>query len=230
VTALEARDLTCAYDSRCVLADLSLATCTGQVLALIGPNGAGKTTLLRALARLLKPQSGVVLLADRNLWKLTSRSVARHLALAPQAAGMDWPLTVEQVVQLGRSPHRGWLLPFSADDWEAVERALEETGLQNLRSRKVTDLSGGEQRRVILARTLAQEPKVLLLDEPTAFGAVSRGAGAGGWRPGDRVDAGAPGGGLWGPCGCHSSPALRHTHGYSGGQQSRSRGFVVSSK
>jgi len=169
VTALEARDLTCAYDSRCVLADLSLATCTGQVLALIGPNGAGKTTLLRALARLLKPQSGVVLLADRNLWKLTSRSVARHLALAPQAAGMDWPLTVEQVVQLGRSPHRGWLLPFSADDWEAVERALEETGLQNLRSRKVTDLSGGEQRRVILARTLAQEPKVLLLDEPTAY-------------------------------------------------------------
>jgi len=166
--ALEARDLTCGYNGRPVLEELSLAAHAGQVLALIGPNGAGKTTLLRAMARLLRPRQGTLLLADQQVWQLSPRTVARRLALAPQDSGHAWALTVEQVVALGRAPHRGWFLPLGAEDRERVDWALGRTGLGELRERPVTKLSGGEQRRVILARALAQEPEVLLLDEPTA--------------------------------------------------------------
>lgn len=165
---LEAQDLLCTYDQHVVFRELGLTLRTGEVLALIGPNGAGKTTLLKALARLLRPQKGTVLLAGQNVWRVSSSAVARRLALAPQQEVTHWPVTVEQAVALGRAPHRGWLLPLSAYDHQVVERVLLQTELQDLRHRLVTALSGGEQRRVILARALAQEPHVLLLDEPTA--------------------------------------------------------------
>jgi len=167
MTQLEAREVTCGYNGRAVLRELSLATRKGEVLALIGPNGAGKTTLLRALARLMRPGEGVVLLDDRDLWRLPPGVVARRVAVAPQTEGASWPLTVEQAVVLGRAPHRGWLLPYSSADWQSVEKALRMTGMEPLRHRLVAELSGGEQRRVVLARALAQEPRVLLLDEPT---------------------------------------------------------------
>lgn len=167
MTRLEARDLTCAYDRQTVLHDLSLTVQSGEILALLGPNGAGKTTLLRALARLLRPHAGTVLLDGENIWRLRPRVVARRLALAPQSEGMSSPVTVEQAVALGRAPHRGWLLPYTTRDRQVIEQVLEQTDLQALRHRLITELSGGEQRRVILARALAQEPQVLLLDEPT---------------------------------------------------------------
>jgi iron complex transport system ATP-binding protein len=165
---LEAQKLTCAYDQHVVLQALTLALHAGEVLALIGPNGAGKTTLLRALARLQQPQTGTVLLAGQNAWRLSPKAVARCLALAPQQEAVHWPGTVEQAVALGRAPHRGWLLPYAVHDQDVIERVLEQTGLVALRHRLLTELSGGEQRRVILARALVQEPRVLLLDEPTA--------------------------------------------------------------
>jgi len=167
MTRLEARDLTCAYDRHTVLHDLSLTVQPGEILALLGPNGAGKTTLLRALARLLRPRAGTVLLDGENIWRLRPRMVARRLALAPQSEGMSSPVTVEQAVALGRAPHRGWLLPYTTRDRQVIEQVLAQTDLQALRHRLITELSGGEQRRVILARALAQEPQVLLLDEPT---------------------------------------------------------------
>jgi iron complex transport system ATP-binding protein len=165
---LEMQNLTCAYDGRSVLENLCLAARPSEVLALIGPNGVGKSTLMRAMARLLRPSRGRVLLAGRDLWRTAPRDVARQLALAPQASRTQWPVTVEQAVALGRAPHRGWLLPLTAQDRIATDRALEQTGLSSLRDRRVTELSGGEQQRVVLARVLAQEPQVLLLDEPTS--------------------------------------------------------------
>jgi iron complex transport system ATP-binding protein len=165
---LEMQNLTCAYNGRPVLEDLCLEAHPGQVLALIGPNGVGKSTLLRAMARLLVPRRGRVLLAGRDLWRSAARDIARQVALAAQVSGAQWPVTVEQAVALGRAPHRGWLLPLTGQDRMATDRALEQAGLTSLRDRKVTQLSGGEQQRVILARVLAQEPQVLLLDEPTS--------------------------------------------------------------
>jgi len=166
--ALRAVDLTCAYGEHTVVTRLSLAARAGEVLGLIGPNGAGKTTVLRALARLLRPREGSVYLGEREVWRTAPGAVARNLALAPQA-NPSWPLTVEQVVLLGRAPHRGWLLPMGRRDADILEGALRRTGLWEMRGRSVGELSGGEQKRVILARALCQEPRVLLLDEPTAY-------------------------------------------------------------
>jgi iron complex transport system ATP-binding protein len=147
---------------------LSLAAVPGEVLALIGPNGAGKTTVLRALARLLRPQYGRVLLQDRNVWSLSRREVAQNMALSPQNEHRDWPLTVAEAVLLGRTPHRGWLAPFDSKDREVAHNALRCLALESLAERPITELSGGEWRRVVLARALAQEPRALLLDEPVS--------------------------------------------------------------
>lgn len=165
---IEAHDLSCAIGSRTVVEQVNLAVRAGEVLALIGPNGAGKTTLLRTLARLLKPSAGSVMIEGRAAWQLQGRQLARQLAFAQQGSAEQWPLTVEQAVRLGRAPHRGWLLPLSSDDQAVVERVLEQVGIAHLRQRPLDQLSGGEQRRVIVARALAQEPRILLLDEPTA--------------------------------------------------------------
>jgi len=169
MSLLEARGLTCVYGHTAVLQNVDLAIQPGQVLALIGPNGAGKTTLLRALARLHRPATGTICLADNDIWRADSRAVARWIALTPQLADTLWPLSVEQIVTLGRTPHRGWLLPLTHADHAAIEYALERMGLFDLRTRLVTALSGGEQRRVMIARALAQQPKVLLLDEPLTY-------------------------------------------------------------
>ena len=165
---LVTQGLTCSYDQHVVLRRLQLSLGKGEVLALIGPNGAGKTTLLKALARLLRPTAGTVLLMQQDAWGLSPGAVARCLAIAQQQENTHWPITVEQAVALGRAPHRGWLLPYTRQDRQIVEQVLGQIGLQSLRHRLMTELSSGEQRRVILARALAQQPQVLLLDEPTA--------------------------------------------------------------
>lgn len=167
-TGFELDNVTCAYGKVTVLESLSLAALPGELLCLLGPNGAGKTTLLRAWARFLRPAGGTVLLDGRDIWQLPREYFARQVALTPQTERRDWPLTVEQSVSLGRAPHRGWVLPLSSADREVVERALESAGLSSLRERPITQLSGGEWRRMIIARALAQEARVLLLDEPTA--------------------------------------------------------------
>lgn len=166
---LEMHDITCAYGEYTVVQQLSLEANPGEVLGLIGPNGVGKSTLLRTMARLLRPTRGKVIVANGDLWSTPPREIARKLAFAPQASnGEHWPATIEQIIALGRAPHRGWFLPMTAQDHEATERAMDMVGLSHLRGRVATELSGGEQQRVVLGRVLAQEPTVLLLDEPTS--------------------------------------------------------------
>ncbi len=168
MTRLQANRLHCGYDGQDVLQDLTLSVRPGEVLALAGPNGAGKTTLLRAMARVLRPRQGEVLVDGRDVWSLSAQATAREIGLVTQGEALNWSLTVEQMVTLGRSAHRGWFLPLTSVDRAAIERALTLTGLAMFRDRMVTALSGGEQQRVLIARALAQESHVLLCDEPTA--------------------------------------------------------------
>lgn len=168
---LEARSLVCAYQAntqQIILHEVDMALYPGELVGLIGPNGAGKTTLLRALARLLPPKSGQVLLDGQDIWRLSARQTAQWVGRVPQSANATWPYAIEHVVRMGRYPHRGWLAPHNQRDQSAVEEALNRMILKPLRNRAFNTLSGGEQQRVLIARALAQEPKVLLLDEPIA--------------------------------------------------------------
>lgn len=165
---LRARALSFGYGRRTVLEGLDFEARSGEVTAVVGPNGVGKTTLLRLLGGLLRPASGDVLLEGRPVGALDRRQVAREIAMSPQLENANWRLSVEQMVLLGRAPHRGWILPFSGRDREIVAEALATMELEELAERSITELSGGELRRVLFARILAQEPRAVLLDEPTA--------------------------------------------------------------
>jgi iron complex transport system ATP-binding protein len=152
-----------------VLQGLNLEVLEGEVVALVGPNGSGKSTLLRALGRVLKPKGGAVLLEGRAMAEWPTREVARRLALLPQAPTLTNDMSVDELVWMGRSPYQGLLGLPTQTDKSAVDWALRETGVDDLAQRRMMSLSGGERQRVWLAMALAQQPQVLLLDEPTTF-------------------------------------------------------------
>lgn len=152
-----------------VLRRLSFEVGDREIVALVGPNGSGKSTLLRALGRVLKPRHGAVYLDGRAMREWPTREVARKLALLPQGPTLAADLSVRELVWLGRSPHQGVLgLPTRTDE-DAVRWAIQETGIAEFAGRRVSELSGGERQRVWVAMALAQQPQVLLLDEPTTF-------------------------------------------------------------
>lgn len=166
--ALEIRGLLHRYRDGTVLNGLDFTVEAGEVLGVFGPNSAGKTTLLRLLCGTLVPAAGEIQLFGRPLPEWPRRELARTVALVPQEAAVAFPYTVLEVVLMGRYPHGGGFgLPGSAD-LAAAEAALVPTDLTHLARAPVTDLSGGERQRVMLARALAQAPRLLLLDEPTA--------------------------------------------------------------
>lgn len=159
--------LTVAYNSRAVLHEVSFQVESGEVVALVGPNGAGKSTLIRAVSGVIPIQHGDVHIDGRLLSRLSSMERARYLAVVPQARSLPPAFTVYESVLLGRTPHMGWLGRTGPRDHERVQYALEHTQMLELAERYVGELSGGEQQRVLLARALAQDTPVLLLDEPT---------------------------------------------------------------
>jgi iron complex transport system ATP-binding protein len=168
MSLLEVANVTFSYGRRAVLRDVSFAIAPGELVALCGPNGAGKSTLLRLLLGLHAPSAGRVTLAGTPVTALSRREIARHAALLPQDAPADVPLSVREAVALGRLPHLGRLRPETTADVEAVARALAATDTTALAERPLAELSGGERHRVHLARALAQEAPLLLLDEPIA--------------------------------------------------------------
>ncbi|HXK24934.1 MAG TPA: ABC transporter ATP-binding protein [Myxococcota bacterium] len=151
-----------------LLRGVSLALAPGEIVALVGRNGAGKTTLFRVASRILQPDRGEVRLAGRTLTSFSRRELARELAVVPQDVGIPFPFRAGEVVLMGRTPHQGGLGFESADDLSRARAAMEAVGVAELASREVTALSGGERQLVLVARALAQDPRVLLLDEPTA--------------------------------------------------------------
>ena len=164
---LEARQVSFAYNGRPVLQSVNLRVCPGQIVGVIGPNGAGKSTLVKILSRLLRPDRGYVYLGGQDLAQWNHTQLARHLAVVPQAAQLPETFTAWEIVLMGRTPYLGLLGQETATDMAIAQRAMEETNTWHLASRLIGQLSGGERQRVVVARALAQEPRVLLLDEPT---------------------------------------------------------------
>lgn len=165
---LEAKAIHLARGGRPVLAGVDFAVAAGQCVGLIGPNGAGKSSLLSVLAGLLEPASGLVTLDGNSLATVPRHERARRIGYLEQGAACHWPLSVERLVTLGRLPHASPWGGESAADRAAIARAMDQCEVSHLATRTVTQLSGGERARVMLARTMAGEPALLLADEPAA--------------------------------------------------------------
>ncbi len=165
---LEVDSLSVKYGERLALKEISFQVRAGEILGVIGPNGAGKTTLIRALSGVLSPAAGKVRVAGQELAALKPHERARRVAVVPQARNLPPAFTGWELVLLGRTPHLNWLGQVSARDEQTVRQALERAQALDLADRRVGELSGGEQQRLLLARAIAQDAPLLLLDEPTA--------------------------------------------------------------
>ncbi len=153
------------YGSLPVLEGVELEAEGGEITGLVGPNGSGKTTLLRCVAGILKPQRGSIFLDGKEIGEFTPRELSRKIGYLPQGPSPPFPLTVFDTVLLGRKPYLGWRV--GERDLRVVSEILKKVGLEKLALRPFNELSGGERQKVLLARVLAQEPEILLLDEPT---------------------------------------------------------------
>jgi iron complex transport system ATP-binding protein len=156
-----------------ILRDVSFDVSRGEFLSLVGPNGSGKTTLLRLLDRIFLPDAGRILLGDKPLAKFSRTELARRIAFVPQDGGVLFPFTVGEIVLMGRSPHSRGMAFENAQDRAIAEEMMQMTDIAHLSRQPVTKLSGGERQRAFIARALAQQPEILLLDEPNAHLDVS---------------------------------------------------------
>lgn len=165
---LQLEDVTLSYGTEMTLSGISLAVGRGEILGIIGPNGSGKSTLLKGICRLLRPNAGRVLVEGRDVSTMTRTQIARRLAVVPQAPNLPDTFTAFEVVLMGRTPHLGRFRFEGQKDFDIAWKAMETTRTQPLAERTMDQLSGGQKQLLTIARALAQEPKLILLDEPTA--------------------------------------------------------------
>jgi len=165
---LETRGVSAGYDSAPVLQDVSFAVAGGELVGIIGPNGAGKTTLLRVLSGALPPARGEVRVGGKDLRTFHRRALSRLVGFVPQSLNVPMAFTVVELVAIGRTPYVSGWTRLSLRDREVIRRAMEMTDVLGLGDRSVDELSAGERQRAVIALALAQEPRILLLDEPTA--------------------------------------------------------------
>ncbi|QSB16702.1 ABC transporter ATP-binding protein [Natronosporangium hydrolyticum] len=169
VPSLAADQLSLGYRDKLVVDGVSVTLPQGRITTVVGANGCGKSTLLRGLARLLRPQSGRVLLDGADLSTLPARTLARQLGLLPQQPIAPDGITVADLIGRGRHPHQRWFRQWSTADDQAVAAAMQATGVAQLSEQPIDELSGGQRQRVWIALALAQDPEIMLLDEPTTY-------------------------------------------------------------
>lgn len=165
---LRVDDLICGYGDAKVLKGVSFSVKRGDFLGIVGPNGAGKTTLFRAITRIIKPWKGEISYCGKDLNRISRRALAREVAVLPQILDISFSFSVEQFISMGRFPHLKKFRGLSRYDLEVIEKVIALCDVLAFRERRISELSGGERQRAILAQGFAQEPRLLLLDEPTA--------------------------------------------------------------
>ena len=167
--AIRVEDLTAAYDRQPVLNDVDIDIGTGEMVGIIGPNGSGKSTLLKVFGRLLNPKSGAIYLDGKALSEFSTSEIARRMSVLPQSPPTPPELTVRELVGYGRYPHIPWLKRFGNRDREIIETTIRICHLNDLAERKLSTLSGGEKQKAWIGMAVAQQPRVMLLDEPVTF-------------------------------------------------------------
>jgi iron complex transport system ATP-binding protein len=169
MTNLKLEHVNLGYNHKTVLSDVNLECYPGEILGIIGPNGSGKSTLVRGLSRLLSPSRGRISLDDQNVAHIKHEELARIIAVVPQNTTMPETFSALEIVMMGRTPHLGFFRFESSRDYDIVNQAMESTSTSHLASLRVSEISGGERQRLLIARALAQETEILVLDEPTAY-------------------------------------------------------------
>ncbi len=165
---IEAFGLRCGYEGREVLKGITISLLPGELIGLLGPNGAGKSTLIKALSKVLKPIAGTIYLEGEDIESLSFKEIAKRIGVVPQETTLEYKFTAYDIVMMGRNPYISRFKGETGLDRDIVIEAMKVTNTLEFADRPITELSGGEKQRVILARALAQNPKILLLDEPTS--------------------------------------------------------------
>lgn len=169
MSVIEARNIKFCYDNKPVIDHISFAVDVGQVVAVIGPNGSGKTTLLKIINGTLLPDAGQMMIDGQETGRWSRKEIAVKVAIVPQETSVIFPFYAEEIVLMGRFPHLGRYRFEDKKDYRIVHEAMEKTNSLAFAARRFGELSAGERQRVLIARALAQEPKILLLDESTVF-------------------------------------------------------------
>lgn len=166
--AIEGKEITFRYGTENILEKITFEIEKGSFVSILGPNGSGKSTLLKNISAELTPDTGAVFLESQDIFTIKRKTLAQKMAVVPQDTGAEFPFSVMEAVLMGRMPHQKRFQGDSEHDLEVAKHAMELTNVWHLRDRAINELSGGERQRVIAARALTQEPKVILLDEPTS--------------------------------------------------------------